>query len=439
MLVKFIKPSIVMIEILLICIIVFYSTFVFCLPISNSIHVSNFYPELFVKISFKNVLLHEFLFIIWLTFFSYKHFSNLKKLENDITNISILIMVLAIWCGLTSITFEDNIIQDTGRTFRLILNSLMFLSVIIWVKSFNNLILICAILGLIFGLQFNLISSLLLPNVLQAPHGYITLHGQNTVGVWAGLGVHLSGWTYIINKKLRVLSVFLFIISFLCSILSYSKIGWLICFCGLIIWVQIIFTLCKNVNRNLLYKLVVLTLMILVTFSYIFISEIVEYISQKSWFGISFIYRLNYIYASFEIIQKNFFGVGYAGFYDALLATDIKKFGTLPNEYNSISWNSRQQANPHSSFLWYLIAGGYIGLFLSLLVFCYLGYVFKKASINIFEKYSMIVSTTLIFSMFIVANTVPYIYNSLIYILPVALVLGMQNKKIKNERILYSF
>jgi hypothetical protein len=64
-----------------------------------------------------------------------------------------------------------------------------------------------------------------------------------------------------------------------------------------------------------------------------------------------------------EIVLRYPLGVGYSGFYDAMSATDIYRFGRANAE------ESVADANPHATFLWYSTAGGLPGGILSIIVF----------------------------------------------------------------------
>ena len=156
-------------------------------------------------------------------------------------------------------------------------------------------------------------------------------------------------------------------------------------------------------------------------------------IEQKLWFsGDSNTERSSYYIGTAEILAKHPFGVGYLGFYDAMVATDIYKSGKAAHEV------SPTEANPHSTFLWYSVTGGVIGGVLVIVLFLLFLRVMKIGLFRVFGKTGSVFFYLIAGSMFIIGSTVPYLFNSTIFILPTAIAAGWGLSK-RFERSASSF
>ena len=421
---------------ILIACILFYSGLVFCLPVSPSEELASTltYPWWATRIGFGNVLLNEVLFIFWLVLFGGRFV--LRALLNNIgiptRQIAICLIVLALWCGLISIMSLNvsSLVQDVGRTFRLIILGLMVIAVVEWTVKMGNFTLFILLIGIFTGTVINLIISFQNPFMLW---GSMRLHGQNTPGVWMGLAIHLTAWLFYssTNGKVRVLLVVMVLVFSFGVGLSFSRIGWIVTTAGYVAWIYILFfakasgAFKRNHMRRMRRSLVPMILIITV----IGISSpnvqnqlgmVVSLIEQKTWANSdSNTERSSYYIGTAEILAKHPFGVGYLGFYDAMVATDIYKSGKAAHE------ESPREANPHSTFLWYAVTGGIFGGVLAIVLFLLFLRIMKIGLFSAFGQTGSVFFYLIAGSMFIIGVTVPYLFNSTILILPTAIAVGL--------------
>nr|MBI1232824.1 hypothetical protein [Cytophagales bacterium] len=137
--------------------------------------------------------------------------------------------------------------------------------------------------------------------------------------------------------------------------------------------------------------------------------------------------RLAYFSGTFEIITKYPFGVGYSGFYEAMISTDIYKSGKAAQEV------SMYEANPHSSFLWYATAGGIIGGLLTIISFYLLLKNIKFGLVSALGISGYVFFLTAALSFLAIGLIVPYIFNSIIFIVPTAIAAGWGDQSHKRS------
>ena len=78
--------------------------------------------------------------------------------------------------------------------------------------------------------------------------------------------------------------------------------------------------------------------------------------------------------------------------------------------------------NPHSSFLWYLTAGGIIGGYLSIYSFLRFLTLLFRSYIRVAGRVGAWLAGGIAGPLLLIGCTVPYLYNSFIMLVPVALV-----------------
>lgn len=424
--------------------VLFYAGLVFCLPVPHSDEVAALYPWWAKRIDFSNMVLHEIIFILWAFFLGSGYLR--RSLLNPGTptrNAGIAVLILAIWCGIISIG-APLAIQDIGRTFRLFVIVMIMLGIIRWAIIWGNNVLVSYVMGMLVGAIINLIISYMYPLVV---YEMMRLSGQNTPGVAMGIAIHLCAWLFYrcnnsIFRFFALLSSLVFI--FGCA-LSYSRIGWFSGFAGIIAWCFVLFLAKPYAQKSRAAglrastrKYSVGTVIVVVAFLFSNIAQDgIEYlgalfdqkISQQSESDGA---RWGYLKGAIEILGDHPLGVGYSGFYDAQISTEVYKRGEAIEEDDPAS------ANPHASFLWYLIAGGIPAGMLSVFAFV----AFQKSLLVGFKR-DMGRSGFVFFGLvspcfFLIAMTVPYIFNSVIMIAPVAIVAGWGWQRRFNESLRHS-
>lgn len=407
-------------------IILFYGAIVFCLPVPFSEEIV--YPWWATKISFGNIVLHEAVFLVWIGIYGFR-FVPRRLLNGGIPTrqAAIFLIALAIWCGLVSLS-SPLPLQDLGRSFRLLLMAAMMIAVVRWVRQTGDFPLLIVLLGFFAGTVINLVMSFQYPLIVN---GTMRLSGQNTPGVGMGIAIHLAAWLFFrsSNRMLQFFSIATALVfGFGCGI-SYSRIGWFCGALGLGAWVYILILAIPNgrikrlrMKRARRMWVPLLSLAAALAFSSPIFQENLalaqSLMQQKEWMGgDSNKYRANYFIGVAEIIMEHPLGVGYSGFYDAMTATEIYKSGHA-NEEDSL------EANPHSSFLYYTSAGGLIGGILSVALFMLLLRSMRLGLSSTFGLPGGILFALLAASFLLIGLTVPYMFNSIIMIVPTAIAAG---------------
>jgi hypothetical protein len=435
--------------------IICYGMFFLCLPIAYAPRIEEQYPWWAKRITFDKVILHEALFIFWFVLFGVRYSIDFFLRESTVNRLLLCSFVLlALWCGLISLQAPLPWL-DLGRTFRLLLNAALFIAVTQWAQKIAYPLMIAAFLGLLGGCLINLIISYQFPYI---NNGVIRLSGQATAGVTASLAIHFGAWIYFYsrNKIIDILSVAATTIFILTSIISFSRVGWLICMSGLVSWC--IVTAVKSSSKLQWSTLTARQFLPILIFCFelVLLAQInindVSRLTYKGYMkaetdrqelGISLdqswvktlveekiknqstsnSYRQNYFIATYQIIKEHPFGVGYSGFYDAILETQIYKSGDSAPEY------AKESANPHSTFLWYTTTGGFPGLVLIVVLYLSLINVLALGMYNVFGTSGIFLFLSVALSYTLMGLTIPYLINSIILIAPAAIFAAQGNKK----------
>ena len=407
-------------------IVLFYGAVVFCLPVPFSEEIS--YPWWVTKISFGNIILHEAIFFVWIGLYGFRFV--LRRLLNGgipTRQAAIFLIALAIWCGLVSLS-SPLPLQDLGRSFRLLLMAAMLIAVVRWTRQTGDFPLFMLLLGFFTGTVINLVFSFQNPLIVNET---MRLSGQNTPGVAMGIAIHLAAWLFFHSSN-RMIQFFTIatalVFAFGCGI-SYSRTGWFAGALGLMAWAYI-FILARpsgrieraRMKRSRRVWVPLLSLVLVLAFSSPVVQESVAWIEslmeQKfSKQGEGDKDRASYFIGTAEIIVKHPLGVGYSGFYDAMTATEIYRSGRAAEEESL-------DANPHSGFLYYTSAGGIIGGILAVALFVFLLHSMRFGLVSAFGPPGGILFALVAASFLLIGLTVPYMFNSIIMIVPTAIAAG---------------
>ena len=407
--------------------ILFYGAVVFCLPVSFSEEIS--YPWWATKISFENILLHEYIIFVWIGLYGFRFV--LRRLLNGgipTRQAAIFLIALAIWCGLVSLS-SPLPLQDLGRSFRLLLMAALMIAVVRWIRQTGDFPLFMLLLGFFTGTVINLVFSFQNPLIVNET---MRLSGQNTPGVAMGIAIHLAAWLFFRSNN-RMIQFFTIattlVFAFGCGI-SYSRIGWFAGALGLMAWAYILILARPSgrierarMKRSRRVWVPLLSLALVMTFSSPVAQENLAWIQsllqQKfdEQDSSSYEHRTAYFIGVAEIIVDRPLGVGYSGFYDAMMATEIYRSGRA-NEETSL------EANPHSGFLYYTSAGGIIGTVLAVALFVFLLHSMRLGLVSAFGPPGGILFALVAASFLLIGLTVPYMFNSIIMIVPTAIAAG---------------
>ncbi len=433
------------VEKFLIAIILLYAGIAFTLPVPYNQDLFAIYPWWAKKISFGNVLLYELLFIFWIALFGGKYvYRVLLNAESPVRNSAVWLMLFAIWVGIISLS-SPLVIQDIGRTLRLLLNVALLLAAARWAQLGGASPMLWLIYGFLIGTSINLLISFQSPLIIA---GNMRLSGQNTPGVAMGIAIHLSVWVFLIASK--QITKFLMLIASLIFLfgtaISYSRIGWSAAAFGCMAWLYVLLkanpryldqTIPLRKSRKYLLPLVGMGLIVL--FIILDGHEIIKWISaladqklgpdSQSKEGDA--HRWAYVIGTLEILSQRPWGVGYSGFYDAMTITEIYRSGVASPELD-------YEANPHAAFLWFATAGGVPGFFLGVTVFLYLLNNMRVGLSSAIGRPGMILFCLIIFPYLVIGMTVTYLLNSVILLVPAALAAGWgwaQRDKLKSTNL----
>ena len=407
-------------------IVLFYAALVFCLPVTFSEKIS--YPWWASTISLGNIVLHEAFFFVWLVVYGFRFV--LRRLLNaalPTRQAAICLIVLAIWCGLISLSTPLPL-QDLARSFRLLLNAGMLIAVVRWTRQKPDFPLFVLLAGFVTGTVINLVFSFENPLIVNET---MRLSGQNTAGVGMAIAIHLSAWLFIHSKN-RILQLFSIVTALICSFgcgISFSRIGWIIGALGVGAWFYVL-VFAKPSDRTARVRMKrkrrVWLPLLLLTFGLAFCLPVVQenfawiqsLIQQKDWVkSESNDNRSTYFIGVTEIVAKHPLGVGYSGFYDAITATDAYRTVGAAEE-------TSLDANPHSGFLYYISAGGIIGGLLATTLFILLLRSLRLGLLSAFGTSGGVLFALVAVPFLLIGLTVPYIYNSIIVIVPAAIAAG---------------
>lgn len=409
--------------------ILFYGALLFCLPVPYSEEVANLYPWWGKRIAVGNVQLYELFLIGWLLLYG-RGFIQRTLLNGGIPTrqAAIWLIGLALWCGV--ISFSAPLLwQDLGRTFRLLLNAALLLAVVRWTWQLGNFPLKVLVLGFFVGTIINLVISFQYPFIVN---GTMRLSGQNTPGVAMGIAIHLAAWLFLRagslkNQFLVFCSALVF--AFACAI-SYSRIGWIAGGLGLVAWAYILL-LARPVDRLQYLRIKRMRRVLLpLFFIFLVLAPIVTPV-QKGFLWVQALVeqkvsrqvesndiRWAYLTGSAEIVWRYPLGVGYSGFYDAMTATDTYRFGNAAEE------ESPADANPHATFLWYTTAGGVPGGVIAVMLFTMLLNSMRFGLVSAMGKSGFVLFILAAIPFLVTGLTVPYLFNSIIFIVPTAIAAG---------------
>jgi O-antigen ligase len=426
-------------ERVLIVTVLFYSAYFLMLPVPLTEAVV--YPWWASRIAWGNIIAFEVAFIAWIALFG-TGFLRRQLLNNTgILGVSALLLVcLGVWCGIISL-MSPLPAADFARSLRLLVIACLLLSAGRWSRQMGETTLLVLVLGCLAGIGVNLLMTFLDPPIVN---GTMRLAGQNTPGVVAAVAIHLAAWLFLFstNRAVQILAlVTALVCSFACAI-SFSRIGWIVSALGLFAWAYILlFPGRPRLSREWDLRkapmfwlstgaavgaigLFVFSSQVLTVFNWL-----AQLFGEKEWFGgQSNDFRLAYYEGTWEIILRYPFGVGYSGFLDAMRATEIYEAGLATRE-------TSYDANPHSTFLYYISAGGIPAALIVATLFVALMAALRHGLTSLFGTSGAVFFALIAISYLVIGLTVPYLFNSIVLVVPVAIVAGLATSEAERQAL----
>lgn len=409
--------------------ILFFAASTLCLPVPPTEEIATLYPWWARRFDFGNVLLYEVLFICWMLLYGIRHLFGGMISKAPARIPALILFMLAVWCGVVSLSAPLPW-QDFGRTLRLMLNAILILAVVRWGRWYGTMPLAVIVMGFLVGTLVNLAMSFQYPLIIE---DVMRLSGQNTPGVAIGIAIHLAAWWFYLTDKLRAKLLLIgayMVFAFACAI-SFSRIGWFAGATGSLAWCYVIYSpayRCASRQRRAKRLRTWVSLVFAAMFVLLPTTNIGQsgadwmtslVIQKTSYEGAGDKERLGYLVSTIEIIADHPFGVGYSGFYNSVIKTDAYRWP------DAAEFDDPEEANPHSTFLWYASAGGIPGLMLVISVFaCLLGRLHSGLR-AVFGNRGFVLFSLISPAYLVMGLTVPYLFSNIILIFPAAYVLGL--------------
>jgi len=424
--VKILKNS--KIEKFIVFLIIFISAYNYVLPVdvfALNLNTSITFPFWAKKIEIiHGVFIHEALFLSYLV--GLFLFSSPSKFLQDHNANNYATIIFGLCClGIASTLINFQPIFDIFEACRIGILAMLFLSYVYWAKKFGATFLLRSfLLGIVFSTSINLYFSYII--MWNKVGIFPVLLGQNGPGGTLGFIIGIAAWLFLIRKT-RVdgwIAIITTIIACFALMTSFSKLGLLMGFFGIIAWIAIIINEVFS-RRKVQSSITIISIVVLFIFFLINSKKGLEIIeSAKIVYyqkfgaedeGIISINgsdeeRVSYYYGVSEILFRNpMFGVGYSGFIGAILETNtFKRTGYFTEDL------SPQSSNPHNAFLYYISANGIPGLLITILLF----YRFSRMLLFGLKKYGKIgyvVWILISVATIIHANTLPTLFNTDIF------------------------
>lgn len=323
-------------------------------------------------------------------------------------------------------------LADAGETGRLLIGAFYFLLIAYWAGRFGpEFVMRWYLLGIAVGGVINIYFSITKPynSVGALPF----LYSRNGGGGILAASVVLGAWTWHVRRGASRLDAFILLPATLIGLtavaLSYSKTSMVIGLTGILTWLMVLgFSPKKWIfsRRGLVVAAVGLFLALGPTGQIRTMYEsLVRSIETKFYkvtdlnVNTSVANRLGYYFASAEILASYpVFGVGYSGFYPAVVQTRSFKAGLIEEDAAA-----GKRANPHNSFLYYIVANGLLGL-IAITTLCFVTASAVLASVSGARLTRYAIATGVVGVWIMYGNALPSLFKTNVMYLPAAAALA---------------
>tara|TARA_B100000242_G_C43052386_1_gene491804 strand:+ start:2322 stop:3566 length:1245 start_codon:yes stop_codon:yes gene_type:complete len=402
-----------------VCISAFISFYNAGLPMPPYEFYAQIYPSYVSPLRLGRLSIHEItifiaLFLFFLNFYIHKRAE--LKIDKRLFFFIVLLICLSSLLLVSSILFDARPLLDIFRALRLTVNGVItFLIYAAATKAFGPNIIKYAIFGLISSILINILVSYNIP----LENDRFVLHGQNTAVVYCAFGIHFIILHILITNKINLWCISALIVLFFVVIIGDSRTAYAVTFlaCYPIYHLIIKKIHLGQINTKFLSGLGVIGLVLFVA-NLSPIERRILALKEDGFSGDNLRYEM--VLDTIEILNAYPMGVGLSGYFEA----KHKVYGI-----NKIAKNTYEfEDNPHSTILYYIAAGGYLGGIILLMLF-FLTYSILKRTLKFIGENNYYL---FLFGSFIVASlSIPYLFNSLLLIIPLGVLSG---HVIKNDR-----
>ena len=379
------------------------------------------------------IFIHELLLLTYLGFLVATQGGLRFIRQQEAFSIAFLIVFLGFW-GILSNSINIQPLLKMGESCRFFLLSAYFMCAMVWAKRFEpTFVLRTLLLGIASSGAINIYYAFRISTMELG--GLPFLLGQNGPGGPLGILVVLSAWLMLERKTSLDAAIALAscVIGVFGASISYSKLSMLMVGFGLIAWG---FVLCLTLVEHRSRRLAAIMLAILFVIAFANQERITQYIQGVGTFidykfagtieeNSSVITRSQYFIMTAEIMLRHpLLGVGYGGFYDAVIATEgYKSDRSLTEDPEAAQSNA---SNPHSSFLYYASANGLVGLLLTIFLFMMALRAFWR-TLSHRGISGRVLWICLAAAYFIFGMTLPTLFNTSILYVPAAVAISFRN------------
>jgi hypothetical protein len=378
-------------------------------------------PAIFTPIQVVHgVFLRDVLVMLFISIYVLK--GSLPKIRLLRREIRFAVLVFALgFAGILSTVINVTSLLDVGEAMRLFvfgayfclaLYSARILGPAFLLRSYLLGILVGGIINLYYTFEVRFIVIGTMPLLLgqNGPGGVLAL--AVPLGAWLGL-IHTKRWDTVVAAAASGVGLF-------ATSISYSRLAILMATCGVIAWSVVVIGASTG-RQSRLRGLVLATLGSIALLYLIMTPTGREYgESIQGFFDRKFDVidvndinsvgaRYQYFLGVYEILKRNPLGVGYSGFYDAIVETRGSLGTYMLDEEHST--DASQLANPHSAFLYYISANGYIGLIVAIGIFAIFVATLYKALAQ-FGRRGIVVWACVSAAFLVNALTLPTLFNT---------------------------
>lgn len=395
---------------------VFISFFNSGLPVAPNESIRSLYPPLASPWRIDRLSFHEIILSLYFLFFIVQGAISKKivvYVDKHLLNFVLLLVMMALLLMISSITDGSRPKLDIFRAARLIEHAVIAVLICDFSKKYGIGLLKFAVYGMFVA---SIISTWISLKIPLSDENFI-FHGQNTSIVNFAIGLHFISLIYHIEKTIHPVFYIIASVFFILVVVGGSRIAYAIT----VFWVFGLISSYLNRYRFGPGPRITGTVIIgsLICFSLLLLPPIqhkFERVINSNFYGDQ--QRLEMVQDSFSIAASYPIGVGLSGYFNAR----EQLHGGSQQALTTIDFED----NPHSTILYYLAAGGFLGFILTtgLLWFSFFG--LKRYLDQLGNSFYV---PYILLSYFIIVLAVPYLYNSLILILPFATLAGAPWKK----------
>lgn len=401
--------------------ILFLNAWNFGLPVSDRV------PVWAVPIQIiRGIFLYEALIVAYIALAFFVRVGYLRVPTGRELRMALLIASLTV-VGILSIVANNRPAKEVGTVSRYFVFAAYFLCVVAWGKAHGPKFVLRSFLGGIAAGGFvNLCFTYTRSERSLA--GLPMLLGQNGPGGYLAVGVILGAWLMTVRERKTdvVLALSTATVGLSACAISYSKLAMLIAFCGACAWVLVLW---QDFNTPRMRKWYIVVAVALGAALWVHRDLVADYLNGVSTFVQ---YKFRWVDPDSIRVRSLFFrvtaeillghpvlGVGPGGFYDAAAATNAyRNMGALAPDLGI-----RGVSHPESSFLYYAVGFGTVGLFVVLVLFVKsLGVLWSSLRRRRLAGRAVWLSAAAGFTIF--GLTLPTLFSATVLYVPVAIALS---------------